>query len=101
LMTESFTLSLASGLLGIGVAIVATKAAIVFSPSDIPRLDEASLDIGATSFAFLVVTLVTLLVGMAPAWKIARVDPAEALKSAGKGVSGGTRRVFRNAVVMV
>lgn len=91
LLTESSFLALAAGLLGLGLAVLGVRALLAYAPSDIPRLDEVSIDSGILAFAAAVSLLTGLLFGLAPAWKAARSNPNEALKEGGRGSSGGLR----------
>jgi predicted permease len=53
LLTESLVLSVAGGLLGLAIATAALKAVIAFGPRDIPRLDEAHIDLHVLLFTLL------------------------------------------------
>lgn len=102
LLTECAALALVSGLLGLGLAAVGVRALIAFAPPDIPRLDEITIDPGVLSFTAGVSLLTGLLFGLAPAWKVARSNPNEALKEVGRGSSGGLRlRQTRGLLVVV
>jgi predicted permease len=91
LLTESAFLALASGLLGLGLAALGVHVLVASAPADIPRLDEVTIDSGVLGFTIAVSLLTGLLFGLAPAWKISRSNPSEALKEGGRGSSGGLR----------
>ena len=91
LLTESAALALVSGLLGLGLATVGVRALVAFAPPDIPRLDEITIDPGVLSFTAGVSLLTGMLFGLAPAWKVSRSNPNDALKEGGRGSSGGLR----------
>ena len=102
LLTESAFLALVSGLLGLGLAALGVRALVAFAPPDTPRLDEVTIDPAALGFTTCVSLLTGLLFGLAPAWKIARCNPNEALKEGGRGSSGGLRlRQTRGLLVVV
>src|SRR5262245_16763535 len=102
LLTESAALAIVSGLLGLGLAAVGVRALIAFAPPDIPRLDEVTIDPGVLGFTAGVSFLTGLLFGLAPAWKVSRSNPNEALKSVGRSSSGGLRlRQTRGLLVVV
>jgi putative ABC transport system permease protein len=102
LLTESAFLALVSGLLGLGLAAVGVRALIAFAPPDTPRLDEVTIDPGVLGFTVCVSLLTGLLFGLAPAWKVSRSNPNEALKEGGRGSSGGLRlRQTRGLLVVV
>jgi putative ABC transport system permease protein len=102
LLTESALLALMSGLLGLGMAALGVRALIAFAPPDTPRLDEVTIDPGVLGFTACVSLLTGLLFGLAPAWKVSRSNPNEALKEGGRGSSGGLRlRQTRGLLVVV
>jgi putative ABC transport system permease protein len=102
LLTESAFLALVSGLLGLALAALGVRALIAFAPPDIPRLDEAAIDPGVLGFTAFISLLTGLLFSLAPAWKVARSNPNEALKEGGRGSSGGLRlRQTRGLLVVV
>jgi predicted permease len=53
LLTESLVLSVTGGVLGLMLAATALKALIAFGPRDIPRLDEAYIDLHVLLFTLL------------------------------------------------
>jgi predicted permease len=91
LLTESALLALASGLLGLGLAALGVRALLALAPAETPRLDEVTIDPGVLAFTAGVSLLTGLLFGLAPAWKISRSNPNEALKEGGRGSSGSLR----------
>ena len=90
-LTESLIISLSGGLLGIGLAYLAVRVFVAAAPMDLPRLDEVHLDIRALLFAFAVSMLAGLLFGLTPSWRAARSEPQDALRSGGRGTTGGQR----------
>ena len=90
LLTESLTLSLAGGCLGLLLAVWGTAALTAIAPDNIPRLNEVGVD--ARVFAFtLAVSLVTGIVfGLVPALHAAKPDLNEALKEGSRGSMGST-----------
>jgi len=77
------------------------SALVTLGPEDIPRLADTSLD-GRVLAATVGLSLVTaILFGLAPALQGAAADPAESLRSGGRGVSTGrARQRFRVALVI-
>jgi predicted permease len=88
LLTESAVLALLSGGLGLLLAALGIRALAAYAPSDIYRLDEASIDVGVLVFAVAVSLVAAVLCGLAPAWTIARSDPNDSLKSGTRGAAG-------------
>jgi predicted permease len=102
LLTESAFLALVSGLLGLGLATLGVRALVAFAPQDTPRLDEVTIDPGVLGFTVAVSLLTGLLFGLAPAWKVSRSNPNEALKEGGRVSSGGLRlRQTRGLLIVV
>lgn len=84
LLTETFLLVGAGGVGGISVAYVATRGFAALNPSNIPRAENATLDIIAVLYAFGVVALCTLAAGLMPAVARSSSSVAHALKAGGR-----------------
>jgi len=89
LLIESLTLSALGGLLGFALAAVALRVAPQFLPSDLPRLNELTLDPRVFFFALGASLVTGLLFGVAPAWRSSRLDPAMALRDNSRASTGG------------
>jgi len=99
LMTESLVLAVVGGGLGLLLALWSKDLLVMFSPADIPRLDEARLDARVLVFSVGVTLLTTLLCGLAPALQVSKPDLASTLKEGGqKGGAQGGR--VRNSLVV-
>ena len=85
------TLSLAAigGTLGVIAAAASLRFLVRLAPANLPRVDEVGLDFRVLAFAIGITVLTGLLFGLAPAWHARRADPQDALKSGGRGLSGG------------
>jgi putative ABC transport system permease protein len=101
LLTESFLLSALGGSLGLLLALWSKELLVAFSPGDIPRLEEASLDAGVLIFTLGLVLLTTLLFGLAPALQYSKPDLTASLKEGGQKMAGGAQgRKMRSALVV-
>src|SRR5262249_34896945 len=101
LLTESMMLSLVGGLLGILLAYAALSSLISLAPPALPRVQEATLDRTALTFAFLISLATGVGFGIFPAFQVSRVNLHDALKEAARGSSGGVdRHRMRNALVV-
>jgi putative ABC transport system permease protein len=101
LLTESFLLSALGGSLGLLLALWSKELLVAFSPGDIPRLEEASLDAGVLIFTLGLVLLTTLLFGLAPALQYSKPDLTASLKEGGQKTAGGAQgRKMRSALVV-
>jgi putative ABC transport system permease protein len=79
LFSESMVLSLIAGVLGVGVACVSFGAIVSLAPIEVPRLDEAALDVRALLFALVLCLGTAVMVGLLPAWRHSGAAPLEGL----------------------
>ena len=85
LLVESFVVAVLGGALGVFVAIWVRDALVALSPQGVARFHEVSFDLPVLCFAFLLVTLTSVLFGLWPAWQASRADVQLALKSGSHG----------------
>ncbi len=100
LLTESTVLSLAGGLVGLGIALAATRALRVSGTAELPRLSEIGVDGRVLGFTFLVSLLTGIVFGLAPAIRASRVDLNESLKDGGRSLAGIRHQRTRNSLVV-
>jgi ABC-type lipoprotein release transport system permease subunit len=76
------------------LAWLGTLIAPAAAPSSIPRLDVIGIDWRVLLFTAVAVVATGMMIGLVPAWRIARGSSAEALKESGRVVTthGATRR---------
>jgi putative ABC transport system permease protein len=92
LLTESLLLATAGGGLGLLLALWCKDLLVMFSPGNIPRLDEVRLDARVLGFSLGLTLLTTLLFGLVPALQSSKPDLVATLKEGGqKGGSQGGR----------
>jgi putative ABC transport system permease protein len=91
LLTESLLLSLLSGGAGALLSLWGVNLFILFSPRNVPRLDEVHTDLRALFFCLGLSIATGLLCGLAPALHASRVDLNESLKESGRGSMSGAR----------
>jgi predicted permease len=101
LLTESVVLGAVSGLIGTLLAQVGIDLVRAFGPGNLPRLNEARLDLRVLGVALTMSLLGGILVGLAPAITAMRRDVRPSGEEGGRSVSGGTssRRIRRTLVV--
>ncbi len=96
LLTESFVLSGAGSLLGVGVAYSLLRLLLHLAPPGNPELQRASLNGTVLAFTAAMALLTGLCFGLWPAWQAARIDAGEGLKESPRGAttarSGGHGR---------
>jgi putative ABC transport system permease protein len=101
LLTESVLLSLLGGLVGLGLSVWAVSLFVKLSPGDIPRLEEASVDLRLLGFTFLVSMLTGLAFGLWPALHATGGSLNQSLKDTGsKASEGKQRRRSRNVLIV-
>jgi predicted permease len=92
--TESLLLCLGGAVVGSGLAWLQLHAMLALHPVDIPRLQDAALNLRAFGFIAMVTGLTALFVGAVPAFLASRVDLGVSFASRGtRGVLGGRRRI--------
>jgi putative ABC transport system permease protein len=79
LFWESIMLSLIAGVVGLGLAYVSFDAIVSFAPIEVPRLDEAAIDVRALVFALVLCLGTAVMVGFFPAWRHSGVGPLAGL----------------------
>jgi predicted permease len=100
-LIETLTLSLAGGLLGLGLAAAGLRIGVSFLPETLPRVSSIELDWMVVAFALGVSVLTGLLCGVAPAFAALRTSVNETLKEGGRtGTAGGGHARLRSALVI-
>jgi predicted permease len=89
LLTESTLLSGAGALLGVGGALLGVRALLAIGASKLPRLDAVPFDSRVLLFALGTLVVSGLLVGFAPAIRLARTDVRSLLNENSRSTSGG------------
>ena len=79
LFCESIVLSLIASVLGVGLAYVSFGAIVSLAPIEVPRLDEAAIDVRALLFALVLCLGTAVMVGLFPAWRHSGAAPVTGL----------------------
>ena len=105
LLTESLLLSLAGGVLGLGLGYVGVRALLAINPSDIPRVGEqgagVALDWRVLLFTLLASILTGILFGLVPALSTSRSDINSTLRESGARSGTGLRHNKARAVLVI
>ena len=96
LLTESMTLSLSGGVLGLAAAASVLGAAPAIVPVEVARLDEVGIDTVVLVFTAGLSVVVGLLFGAAPVFQWSRVRLVPALNEGGAQSAGGFRLLRSN-----
>ena len=102
LLTESVSLGLLGGGLGLALALASLRLLVRLTPAEVPRLNAIGLDGRLLSFAFLISLAAGILFGLAPALRVSKVSLTESLKESGLGSGSGGKEHsrLRNALVV-
>jgi len=98
LLTESLLLTFLGGGAGILLAGWGTRALLLASGANVPRMQEAGLDGRVLIFAALVSLIPGVLIGLVPALQASKPDLVEDLK---EGARGGSLRHLRLRGILV
>jgi putative ABC transport system permease protein len=101
MLTESLTLSVLGGLLGLFVAWGGLKLFLAFGPADVPRLHEVGFNNRALLYTAFLSLVTGLLFGSAPVASTWRSSPLAALRDGGRGnTTGAWHNRLRNILVI-
>jgi predicted permease len=79
-LSESVLLSVCGGAVGLVVAHFGTTLVVNFLGASLPRLSEIRIDATVLAFTFVTAVLTGAIAGGAPAWRMSKSDPNDALK---------------------
>ncbi|HTV01598.1 MAG TPA: ABC transporter permease [Luteitalea sp.] len=101
LITEAAVLSALGAAGALMLANWAIEVLKAFAPGDIPRLQDAAIDLPTTLFTGAVLVAVTLVVGLAPALVALRRNAFDRLMSAGRSSDGRRATRLRDALTVI
>src|SRR6266568_1347930 len=101
LLTESLTLALVGGALGIGMGWAIMKGAMAIFPDLAKQTAEAVVELNTPVlfFAIGVTLLAGILFGCAPGWQASRLNLSETLKQGSRSVGGRGRTPIQAVLV--
>ena len=101
LLSESLTLALAGGVVGLGLAYAGIRTLVANAPDGLPRTGDIGIDPLVLLFTLAISLLAGLLFGLLPVMKFATPHLASALKEGGRLSSAGRERHrARNGLVV-
>ena len=92
LLTETSTLTVLGGALGLGLATAAVRLFSVIGLAGLPRLQTLAVDWNVLLFAAACVAITTFTVGLAPALRQARGNLNSLINDGGRSASSGPNR---------
>ena len=101
LVAETLLLVGIGGALGLGLAALSVGTLLSILPAGQPRLDGLPIDRTVLLYAVTATLVTTVLVGLVPAWRLARNDLRSLINESGRGTPGkpGRQRFFGALVV--
>jgi putative ABC transport system permease protein len=101
LLTEAILIGVAAGAIGVGLAFLFLQILPHLDPGNIPRLNEASLDMRVLLFTVGVSLLTSVLAGILPALAVSRINLTDFLATTGsRSVAGAHTRVQSTLIVV-
>jgi putative ABC transport system permease protein len=100
LLTESVVLSVGGAILGIGIAVWSLQAIKGADSSDIPRVQEVTVDNASLAFVLLIMLATALASGLFPALTSSRVNLAVALNREGERAGTSSYRQRSQAILV-
>ena len=95
LLAEATVLSIAGAIVGVIATAIAIPVIVAASPVDIPRLEEAAVNVRVLGFAVAIATGTTLLFGLVPAVVLIRRGLTSDLKVSERGSSRVSRTLYQ------
>jgi putative ABC transport system permease protein len=94
LLVESFVLSTAGAAVGVAAAAAALPLILHVTPVQIPRLEEAGLDLRALGLCLAMVVSTTVFFGLVPAMLLLRRQLAAGLRAGDRSSSRNARTIY-------
>jgi predicted permease len=100
-LSESLLLAFTGAVAGLALAYGGIRLLLQLAPESTAAGLEARMDVYVLLFTAAAAIFAGLLFGVAPAWQLARLDPYDILKSAGRSATGGRgRQRLRSSLVV-
>ena len=101
LITEALLIGLAAGAIGVAFAYLFLRILPLFNPGNIPRLNEASLDMRVLLFTIAVSLLTSALTGVFPSLAGSRLTLTDFLATTGSRSVAGAHNRVQSALIVV
>jgi putative ABC transport system permease protein len=99
LFAESALIALLGGVLGIGIAALASRALLALAPPGLPRLETVGFDARLFGFAIATTAVVAIVVGLVPALRARELGSHSGLTTGARALPAGLR-VLRQSLVV-
>ncbi len=101
LLLESVMLGVIGGALGLALAFAALRLLVAMGPTNLPRLDEISIDPTVLLFTLVISLVAGVLFGLIPVFKYGGPRLETALRQGGRTSSSGRERHRARSVLVV
>jgi predicted permease len=101
LITEALLIGLAAGAIGVALAYIFLRILPLFNPGNIPRLNEASLDMRVLVFTVAISLLTSVLTGLFPALAVSRINLTDFLATTGSRSVAGAHTRMQSTLIIV
>jgi predicted permease len=102
LIAESLTLSLAGAALGIAAASAGLSAILALYPSNLPRVQEVSVDYRVLLFTVGLAILTGIIFGLVPALQVAKPNLSESMREGGRSSTASrSHNQLRSGLVII
>src|ERR1700733_13315731 len=101
LITEALLIGLAAGAIGVAFAYLFLRTLPLFNPGNIPRLNEASLDMRVLVFTVAISLLTSVLTGVFPALAVSRINLTDFLATTGSRSVAGAHTRMQSALIII
>jgi putative ABC transport system permease protein len=89
MLTEAVVLAIVGTAVGLALAYAGVRLLLVRGAASLPRLDTVPFDLNVLVFVVAVATICAVVVGLAPAWRLANVDVRTLLNESGRSSTPG------------
>jgi putative ABC transport system permease protein len=100
LFAESAVLASVGAMLGLLFANLALQLIVQLSPADIPRLQDATINLPVLAFTVLITALTSVVFGIVPAMQVFRVDLQNSLRESRRASLSPAQLRLRSALVV-
>jgi len=101
LLTEALLIGVAAGTIGVGLAFFFLRILPHLDPGNIPRLNEASLDMRVLLFTIAASLFTSVLTGVLPAMTVSRVNLVDFLATSGNRSVAGTHGRTQSTLIVI
>lgn len=101
MVVENIVLALVGGASGVGLAYLSLGLVKQWAGDRIPRVEEVALDPSVLWFSLAVSLLTGIVLGLLPAWQVAKPDLTDALKDSARDTSPGRGQSRTRSALLV